>query len=614
MLPSVFLAMICLGALPQQDAKHAKAAEAIPAAPAILDEYNAMRAKAPNTADAHWKLGLWCEQKGLKDQARMEFVIVCQLDHTRDAAWKKLGYLRQNGKWTTPAKVAAERAEADAQKKADARWRPLIQQWKAGLARKEKRAESEALLAAVKDPRAVPSIWKTFATGRPEDQEMAIDMLGHIDGERSSGALAALAILGKTEVIRRAATESLSRRDHMGVLINWIGLLHDPIKYEVKQVAGPGMPGVLFVEGDEFNMRRFYTPPTTDQIGVLGQQLPDGFVRPLKTDSSPAWPPKPGARPIGVADGVPLFVYDYTWAPKVTPKNNDPTSSYQSYERNLLQAQIDAEYQLQETAKVAAGAQAQLRNDVSVIEAVNATIRERNARLSEALRRVSGKDLGSDREAWLKWWMETRGYKYIPPKDRDKTTLDMQVALPYLPTHGPARVADGNNTGNPGWCMIWDHEKGQAPRTGQCFAGGTPVLTPTGEQSIETLHPGDLVLTGEGSQGSRRTARILSLHESTAPRTLCLDVGGEAIVTTEGHPFAKVGSGWIRAGDLKPGDEILAASGPARVEAVSNGAAQTVWNLKLAEDHSYLVGHAGLIVHDGCRVVEVDVAAALESR
>lgn len=222
--------------------------------------------------------------------------------------------------------------------------------------------------------------------------------------------------------------------------MNWIGLLHDPIKYEVKQVAGPGMPGMLLVEGEQFNVRRFYLPPSASQIGDAASQLiPDGFLLPLKTDSPPPWPPKPGAKQVGIANGVPLFIYDYTWAPKgPPPKYNDPTPQYQQYERNLLQGQINAEYQLQEASKVATGAQVQLQNDVNVIEAVNGTIRERNARLGEALRRVSGKDLGEDREAWLKWWMEKRGYKYIAPVDRDKATLDMQV-LRFLIFRLPGR-------------------------------------------------------------------------------------------------------------------------------------------------------------------------------
>ena len=124
MLPSLIIGMICLGVLPAQEAKPSGTPRASQLNPALQDEYNAMRAKAPNTADGHWKLGQWCEQKGLKDEAEMEFTIVCQLDPRREAAWKKLGYLKQGGKWTTPAKIAAERAEAEAQRKADAHWRP----------------------------------------------------------------------------------------------------------------------------------------------------------------------------------------------------------------------------------------------------------------------------------------------------------------------------------------------------------------------------------------------------------------------------------------------------------------------------------------------------------
>ncbi len=61
----------------------------------------------------------------------IEFEAVTQLDPRREAAWKKLGYVKHDGRWMTPAQVAAEKAETDAQRKADARWRPLLQKWKA---------------------------------------------------------------------------------------------------------------------------------------------------------------------------------------------------------------------------------------------------------------------------------------------------------------------------------------------------------------------------------------------------------------------------------------------------------------------------------------------------
>ena len=95
-----------------------------------------------------------------------------------------------------------------------AHWRPLIQKWKAGLARKDKRAESEAALAASEGSAGGAFDLEVVCDGKPDDQEMAIDMLGHIDGERPSRALAGLAILGKTDVVRRAASRPRPSKSH----------------------------------------------------------------------------------------------------------------------------------------------------------------------------------------------------------------------------------------------------------------------------------------------------------------------------------------------------------------------------------------------------------------
>jgi len=603
----LILGMTFLAADPQQQAQPPPRETSQGPDPALLAEYNARRAKAPNTADAHWKLGLWCEQNGLKTQAEVEFLAVSQFDPRREAAWKKLGYIKHEGRWTTPAALAAQRAEAEAQRKADARWRPLLQKWKAGLARKDKRAEAEAALAAVNDPRAVPSIWRIFATGGPDDQERAIDILGHIEGERPSRALAGLAIFGKTDLVRGAAVETLTRRHADEVMISWIGLLRAPIKYEVRQVAGPGLPGMLLVEGEKFNVRRFYAPPTVSQTqGVFIDHEVGIPTYPLQFNSTPPGPPL-GAHPVGFFNNTALFVYDYTWAPPPPPPNKygDPTSSYQQFEQNQIQAKLNLDFELEQTAKMAAGAQAQLQQDVNVVEEANATIRERNTRLVEALRGVSGKDLGEDREAWLKWWMDRRGYTYIPPKDRAKATVDVQVALPYVPSGGPPRVNQGGQSGA-GWCLLWDHEKGQPPILNKCFAAGTRVLTPGGHRAIETLRDGDLVLTGRGPDGAERTASILSVHQSAASRTLRLVASGDVIVTTDGHPFRKAGAGWTRAGDLKAGDEVLAINGSARVDSIEVQDGATVWNLRLNESSAYLVGRQGMIVHDLSPVADVN--------
>ena len=70
-----------------------------------------------------------------------------------------------------------------------------------------------------------------------------------------------LAVYGRTPEVRRRATEILRGRPAEDYLELLVGLMVDPLKYEVKPVAGPGSPGVLFVEGERFNVARFYAPP-----------------------------------------------------------------------------------------------------------------------------------------------------------------------------------------------------------------------------------------------------------------------------------------------------------------------------------------------------------------
>ena len=86
-----------------------------------LAEYDARREGMPETADAHWTLGLWCEQNGLQPEATAHFTSVTRLDPNRADAWARLGCRKVGSRWLSEAQVAAEQAEADAQKQANQR-------------------------------------------------------------------------------------------------------------------------------------------------------------------------------------------------------------------------------------------------------------------------------------------------------------------------------------------------------------------------------------------------------------------------------------------------------------------------------------------------------------
>ena len=60
--------------------------------------------------------------------------------------------------------------------------------------------------------------------------------------------------------IRQTAAAILRHRDPRDVAELMVGLLRDPIKYEVKPVNGPGSQGELLVKGKAANVKRLYTP------------------------------------------------------------------------------------------------------------------------------------------------------------------------------------------------------------------------------------------------------------------------------------------------------------------------------------------------------------------
>ena len=174
-----------------------------------LAEYNGRREATPYTATAQWDLAVWCERDGLDAEAAAHFTAVIRLDPTRDAAWKRLGYKKRDGRWVTDAQVAAERAEADAQHKADRKWRPLLVKWRGmpPATRPRRAPRPRRRWRRSTDPRAVPSIWLTFGHRQPGAAEArrAVARPGRLDvGLQGPGDPGRLRRLGRGPPRRRS--------------------------------------------------------------------------------------------------------------------------------------------------------------------------------------------------------------------------------------------------------------------------------------------------------------------------------------------------------------------------------------------------------------------------
>jgi hypothetical protein len=131
-------------------------------------------------------------------------------------------------------------------------------------------------------------------------------------------------------------------------------------------------------------------------------------------------------------------------------------------------------------------------------------------------------------------------------------------------------------------------------RNRACFAAGTPLLTGDGSsKAIEDFWPGDVVLSRhEFDPEGRAEAKVVEEVFTTTARIWELRAGGRVIRTTAEHPFFARGRGWVPAAELRPGDELLSDFGVwTAVEGLDDsGSDEAVYNLRIADYHTYFVG------------------------
>ena len=509
-----------------------------------LAAYNSRRERTRYTTDAHWKLALWCEQNGLKAEADAHFVVVTRLDPDHEAAWKRLGCRRVNGRWLNDEQVAAELADGKQQKEANRTWRPLLVKWRGWLNSKDRRDEAEQGLSGVSDPRAVPAIWSVFVSGGELDQRRAVQLFGQIDAPASDLALGILALSCPRANVRKAACETLARRDARQAVDLLVGLLRDPepnprtpvVRFQFVPVGalGIGSAGITYVEGRRTAVRTTFT--LEDGIGL------NGFV---------------GAALRSLNDG----------------------GLYQ-----LLRPGYEQRLAMQSRRQVAdfeATLRAFLAEAATDMVPGFALIEQGNARLIHTLKNIVGVSPGDSWEDWKRWWVEQRGYVYDPGQFKNPPDLRFYETKPIYTrvVHNPV----------------------------SCFAAGTPVKTRAGPLPIETIQVGDQVLTQDVRNGALSFTPVLATMHNTPAPTLRVQFEGSAepVVATDIHRFWKTGQGWVMARDLKPGDAVRMLDGPARVSAVSSEAVQPVFNLDVGETQSYFVGQAGALVHDNSAVLPV---------
>jgi hypothetical protein len=396
--------------------------------------------------------------------------------------------------------------------------------------------------------------------------------------------------------------------------------LRDPIKYEAKNVGGPGSPGELLVKDKEANVKRVYTPldmPNVpilpgDRMAVDANGLPV-IMRPYAQFSVPVTALAAANLMFGVGAGpaVPSQFAGVLHRAGLPLSQSQALGTQMAHNQNSLrqtingamggllpntqfewnfaqQIQIPVGGMIQDAQRSAQVAEQQLEGDVQAINDYNLPIEESNKRVRQVLTDSTTVDVGAERVAWEKWLVDLFGFAYSPQKSSSsQPTIVQQVPLSYQPEAIPVVQSEVAVTAG---VFTSSHHS--------CFAGGTPVRTIDGLHPIETLRIGDQVLTQNPRTGALKYQAVVTVFHNPPNATLRIKLANESIVATGIHRLWKAGQGWVMARDLKAGDILRTLDGTALIKSITEEKKQPVFNLHVADGESFFVGSSEVLAHD----------------
>lgn len=218
-------------------------------------------------------------------------------------------------------------------------------------------------------------------------------------------------------------------------------------------------------------------------------------------------------------------------------------------------------------------------------------------RIEAALARTTGFNRVEEPELWEKQYNDQFGWQTPSP---EKPTIVQNVSRAEASAAVPVNETRSTQLTNPAPPVPWPTSSSHM----SCFAAGTNVCTLTGPRPIETVKIGDRVLSQDIATGELGYQSVQATTIRTCSELLKIEIEGESIVTTAGHPFWVLGRGWVVAKNLEAGHLLHGLNGAQRIQKVEPHRSLEVYNLVVSETHNYCVGARNLLVHDNGPLVE----------
>lgn len=209
----------------------------------------------------------------------------------------------------------------------------------------------------------------------------------------------------------------------------------------------------------------------------------------------------------------------------------------------------------------------------SRVEQANDVTNEYNERAAAILSQVSGQDPTLDPKFWWAWWCVYTG-TVAPPKK-------CQVVYQQFPVRLQGAM---------GVRVISSHS---------CLIAGTPISTDRGEIAIDKIQIGDRVLAKNLATGEIDYKPVLQTTVRQPVPVRTFETNGTRITASSGHHFWVSGEGWKKTRELDARNPIHTVTGMSRVASIEDEPAPApVYNLVVADFHTYFIGKAMVLSHD----------------
>lgn len=191
-------------------------------APTPFAEYEQRKAATEDTSAGWVGFAKWCEESGLRAEARRHLELAVELDPDYAPAREALGHVRVNGMWVDGRRVIAEHESpvADPQpvsdEEAQRMWRQRIKVIRrslldSSLARSVERGRTEIL--AINDPRAIGPLVEGLVDGDVATRALMLQALKSFPQDEATELLALIALGDPSRELRTVAIDILKTRN-----------------------------------------------------------------------------------------------------------------------------------------------------------------------------------------------------------------------------------------------------------------------------------------------------------------------------------------------------------------------------------------------------------------